>query len=90
MVTKGKLLKLAEMEAIAKEATHNALSRCAPPSAEDKKQMTLGKVLTNEAGVFELYVPADKPHDAKVISRATVDRVTGKVTVEVFLPPLSE
>lgn len=87
MVTKGKLLKLADMEVIAKEATYAALTRYVPPSDEDKRQLTLGKMLTDEDGVFELYLPADKPQDAKVISRATVNRKTGQVTVEVFLPP---
>lgn len=88
MVSRTKLLQLSEMEPVAKEATYSALKAYMPPSDEDKKSLTLGKVLTDEAGIFELYVPADRPQDAKVISRATVNRATGEVTVEVFLPRL--
>lgn len=88
MVSKTKLLPLSEMEPVAKEATYEALKAYMPPSDEDKKVLVLGKMLTDEAGVFELYVPADKPQDAKVISRATVSRTTGQVAVEVFLPRL--
>jgi hypothetical protein len=89
VVSKTKLLQLAEMEPIAKEATYDALKGCMPPSDDDKKALVLGKMLTDEAGIFELYVPADKPQDARVISRATVNRITGEVVnVEVFLPKL--
>ena len=76
------------MEPVAKEATYSALQAYMPPSDEDKEALTLGKILTDETGIFELYVPADRPQDAKLISRATVNRVTGEVTVEVFLPRL--
>lgn len=79
-------MKLADMEPIAKEATYKALSRYVAPSEEVRQYLTLEKILTDESGVFELYVPDDKPQDATVISRATVDRVTGDVKVEVFLP----
>jgi hypothetical protein len=88
MVRKTKLFQLSEMESVAKEATYDALKTCMPPSDEDKKAMVLGKMLTDEAGIFELYVPADRPQDARVISRATVNRTTGEVNVEVFLPRL--
>ena len=88
MVSKTKLLPLSEMEPVAKEATYEALKAYTPPSDEDKEVLVLGKMLTDEAGVFELYVPADNPRDAKVITRATVSRATGQVAVEVFLPRL--
>lgn len=89
MVSKTKLFQLAEMEPVAKEATYDALKGCMPPSDDDKKALVLGKILTDEAGIFELYVPAGKPQDARVISRAAVSRVTGKVvSVQVFLPKL--
>jgi hypothetical protein len=86
VVSKTKLLQLFEMQPVAKEATYSALKAYMPPSDEDKKSLTLGAMLTDEAGIFELYLPADRPQDAKVISRASVNRVTGEVTVEVFLP----
>lgn len=88
MVSKTKLLPLSKMERVAREATYEALKAYAPPSEEDKKGLVLGKMLTDEAGIFELYVPADRSQDANVISRATVNRTTGQVAVEVFLPRL--
>jgi len=88
VVNKTKLLPLSEMEPVAKDATFEALKAHMPPSHEDKKTLVLGKMLTDEAGIFELYVPADRPQDARVISRATVNRTTGQVAVEVFLPRL--
>jgi hypothetical protein len=88
VVTKMKLLQLSEMELVAKAATFEALKAYTPLSGEEKKMLTLGKVLTDETGIFELYVPADRPQDAKVVSRATVNRLTGQVAVEVFLPRL--
>ncbi len=88
MVNNKRLLKLSDMEPIAKAATYAALMRYLPPSDENKKRLTLGKVITDAEGVFELYIPADRPQDAKVISCAKVDRLTGKVEVEVFLQPV--
>ncbi|HEX7639418.1 MAG TPA: hypothetical protein VF457_13560 [Burkholderiaceae bacterium] len=88
-MVKKKLMRLADMEAIARVATHDALKSCMPPSKEDENALVLGKLLTDEAGVFELYVPGPKPEDARIISRTTVNRVTGEVvSVEVFLPKL--
>jgi hypothetical protein len=34
--------------------------------AVERLQVTLGEVLTDESGIFELYVPADRPQDAKL------------------------
>lgn len=88
MVDKKRLLTLSEMEPVAQEATYAALKRYSPPSNEDKKHLTLGKVITETEGVFELYIPAERPQDAKVISCAKVSRLTGEVKVEVFLPAI--
>lgn len=86
MVSKDRLLSLVTMEVIAKDATYSALRGYPPPSEGDRERLTLGKTLLDTTGVFELYLPGVRPADAKVISRATVDRVTGRVAVEVFLP----
>ncbi|WP_143133376.1 hypothetical protein [Pseudoduganella namucuonensis] len=88
MVNAAKLLGLSEMEAIAKNATFAALAGYVPPSNEEKAVMTLGKVVTDTEGIFELYIPSERPQDAKVISCAKVSRMTGEVRVEVFLQPL--
>lgn len=86
--TKKRKLNLSEMEVIAKDATRAALVRYAPPTAEEGKILTLGSGIMDTEGIFELYIATDRPQDAKVISCAKVNRLTGEVTVEVFLPPL--
>lgn len=80
-----KLMSLDEMEPIAKEATRRGLGSYPAPSKEDQAGWTLGKFAADTEGVFEIYVPNEQPLDAKVISRARVDRRTGAVNVEVFL-----
>ena len=88
VTTKGRKLKLSEMEAIAKDATRTALVGYTPPTAEEEKNLTLGSGLTDTEGIFELYIATDRPQDAKVISCAKVNRLTGEVKVDVFLQPL--
>ena len=85
MAVKKKLLRLDEMEPIARDATRRALSEYPEPSQEDQASWTLGKFETEDEGVFEIYIPSEQPLDAQVISRARVDRTTGVVSVEVFL-----
>lgn len=86
MVTeKKRTLKLSEMEAIAKEATRAAMVGYVHPTVEEEKNHTLGSGITDAEGVFELYIATDRPEDAKVISCAKVNRLTGVVTVEIFL-----
>lgn len=85
MELKGKLLTLDAMEPIAREATRHALSNYSEPSSQEREEWALGKFETASEGVFEIYIPSERPLDAKVISRARVDRATGKVNVEVFL-----
>lgn len=84
MVNKVKLLKLEEMEVIAKKATHEALRAYARPEG-NLDDLTLGSGITEEEGIFELYIAGERPCDAKVISCARVDRRTGEVRVDVFL-----
>jgi len=85
MAVTKKLLRLDEMEPIAREATRRALSDYLEPPKEDQANWTLGKVETDSEGVFEIYIPAERPLDAKVISCARVNRRTGEVDVEVYL-----
>ena len=88
VIAKRRKLNLSEMEAIAKEATKAAFVGYVPPTPEEERNLTLGSGITDTEGVFELYIATDRPQDAKVISCAKVDRLTGDVTVEVFLPPM--
>lgn len=87
VTTKKDKLGFAEMEAIAKEATRAALVDYLPLTEAEAKDLTLGSGISDTEGVFELYIAKDKPQDAKVISCAKVNRMTGDVQVEVFLPP---
>jgi hypothetical protein len=82
-------LTLEQMEPKARDAMREALAGCRPISKEDQSKLTLGKALSEQAGVFELYVAGERPQDARVIGRATVDRDTGEVRTEVFLEKLS-
>lgn len=82
---KNKLLKLKEMEAIAKKATHDALLPYPRLEGSDSENLTLGTQVTDDEGIFELYVAGERPLDAKVISCARVNRRTGEVSVDVFL-----
>lgn len=79
---KTKLMNLKQMEPIARDATKAAPSGVAIPQSVRAK-LVLGQQLLDQHGVFELYVPGDRPENAKVISVATVDRLTGDVNVEV-------
>lgn len=85
MAVKSKLLSLDEMEPIARDATRRELSKYPSPSKDEQASWTLGKFEVENEGVFEIYVPSERPLDARVISRARVDRRTGAVSIEVFL-----
>lgn len=77
-----KLMNLKQMEPIARDATKRALEGV--ELAQDvRDRVVLGQFLEPEHGVFELYVPGDRPTDARVISVARVNRETGEVNVEV-------
>lgn len=76
-------LSLGEMETLAREATRAAMVGYRQP--DDIGHLTLGSELSDDLGVFELYIAGERPADARVISRANVDRRTGQVAVQVFL-----
>ena len=77
-------MPLKEMEPIARDATRNALQGKNIPET-DWEKVTLGQGFEGDFGVFELYVPGKTPGDARIISRATVHRITGEVKVEVYI-----
>ena len=83
---KRKRLKKAEMELIARDATKVALQNCEWITPEQEVNLTLGTGIEKEIGIFELYLAADRPRDAVILTRATVSRFDGSVSVEVFLP----
>jgi hypothetical protein len=78
-------LKLKDLESRARTMTREALKAYQlPPDIRD--QLTLGTFMEGDMIVFELYVPGERPQDARVISRATLNSTTGIGEVEVFLP----
>jgi len=85
MTSKKKLLTLREMAPIAREATRKALEPYKGRQELEDKSLTLGEGIEGSEGLFELYLAAERPQDARVICRATVDRRTGEVKVEVLL-----
>ena len=78
-----------KMEPIAKEATRDALKTYIWPSGRDE-DLTLGIRLEDEYGIFELYFSGERPEDAIVLTEARVNRITGEVSVKVFLPKKPE
>lgn len=72
------------LEPIAREATREAL-RGRPITDEIRANLTLGRYIDGEYGVFDLYLPADRPQDARPIATTRVHRVTQEVAVEVFI-----
>lgn len=84
MAMKDQNMNLKEMEEIAKDAIFRSLISYPDKFKYDQDDWTIGKFLTDDKGIFEIYVPNDRATDARVISRATVDRKTGEVDVETF------
>ncbi len=87
MVMTRKLLTLKEMEVIARDATKHILRGYSRPN-KGLEHLTLGSEINNKEGIFEVYIAGKRPQDAEIISRTTVNRVDGKVHVEVFLEKL--
>ena len=83
------ILSLNEMQEIARLATRKALKGYSRPNLSFDN-LVLGIYHDKECGKFELYIAGERPEDAIVISQATVNRKTGEVSVEVFLPQKQE
>ena len=75
--------ELDELQEIARVATRNALEAYESLPEEWSKNLTLGTFFEDEDRIFELYVAAERPADAIVISSARVNRKTRNVTVTV-------
>ena len=53
----------------------------------DASQLVLGTSgFEGDQMTFELYIPGERPEDARVISSAVMDMFSGTGNVEVFLP----
>lgn len=73
--------ELDELQEIARVATRKELElyECIPPELE--KYLTLGTFFDGDDRIFELYIAAERPRDAIVISTARVNRKTKDVNV---------
>jgi hypothetical protein len=90
MVTYVRQLTLKQMQPIAKEMTPIEIRKYGIEFTDDEKDhLTLGEYLTDDFGIFELYLSGERPVDAKVISRTYVDRITGDVA-RIELNPKNE
>ncbi len=74
--------ELDELQEIARVATREALEEYIFPE-EWKMNLTLGTFFDGDDRIFELYVAADRPADAIVISTARVNRKTRDVQVKI-------
>ncbi|WP_238945801.1 hypothetical protein [Vandammella animalimorsus] len=87
---KKKRLHSREMEAIARPATREALKDYVwPLTPEDEKNLTLGVFGSpddRDHQTFMLYISADPPENAIVLTQAKVNALTGEVQVKIFLP----
>jgi hypothetical protein len=83
-------LTLKQMEPIARQATLTKITNSEMNlTEEDKSNLVLCEYINNQFGIFQLIIPGERPIDAKIISRAYVDRITGELT-KVELNPTIE
>jgi hypothetical protein len=75
------LKELDELQEIARVATRTALEGYEPMPEEWKKDLTLRTFFEDDERIFELYIAAEKPSDALVISTARVNRKSREVVV---------
>lgn len=73
--------ELDELREIARLATRKALEDYEPMPKEWEENLTLGTFFEEDARIFELYVAAERPDDAIVISSARVNRKDRSVQV---------
>jgi hypothetical protein len=77
------LNELDELQEIARVATRTALEGYEPMPEEWKKNLTLETSFEGDERIFELYIAAEKPSDALVISTARVNRKSKEVVVTI-------
>jgi hypothetical protein len=75
--------ELDELQEIARVATRAALEGYEPMPEEWEKNLTLGTFFEGDDRIFELYIAAEKPSDAVVISTARVNRKSRNVVVTI-------
>jgi hypothetical protein len=73
--------ELDELQEIARIATRSALQRYERIPEERDRNLTLGTFFDGDDRIFELYIAAERPAEAMVISTARVNRKTKEVVV---------
>ena len=73
--------ELDELQEIARIATRSALQRYERIPEEWDRNLTLGTFFDGDDRIFELYIAAERPAEAVVISTARVNRKTKEVVV---------
>jgi len=73
--------ELDELREIARLATRKALEDYDPMPKEWEENLTLGTFFDGDDRIFELYIAAERPVDAIVISSARVNRKDRSVQV---------
>ena len=89
---RSKKKSLAEVEEIARKLTVESLRKYSIPE-KVRSKLVLGTFFDKDDRIFELYIPGDRPEDARVISRVRISTITGEGSIEVFLdrdPEVSE
>ena len=78
------MLSLDEAQEIAKLLNREALKT---HKIEDElwSQVVLSSGLEGDTAIFELYIPGERPEDARLISQAVINRYTGRGEVKVFI-----
>ena len=74
---------LDELQELARDATRKALEEYEAIPEEWEKNLTLGTFFEDEDRIFELYIAADRPSDAIVISSARVNRKDKSVRITI-------
>jgi hypothetical protein len=83
-------LTVDELEPIARDATRSALEAYAEAFApyRDSPNLTMGTVIEDDVLTFQLYIAAERPADALVLTSTRVSRANGEVLgVDVHLSP---
>lgn len=78
------VMDLEALQERARKLVREALRACPPLPNDYKKRLTLGVRFEDNNRIFELYVDANRPEDAVVVARATLDKDTGTGHVETF------
>lgn len=79
-----KKLSFDEAREIARLLTREALKKH-KITDEFWSQVVLGSGLESDTAIFELYIPGERPEDARLISQTVINRYTGRGEVKIFL-----